>query len=281
MVANPHSTVMDHSQFITIAAAIPEMRLADCAFNVSHIETMIIEAYHQGVQVMVFPELCITGYSCMDLFMQHLLIEQASAMLIEMVRATASIPMLVYVGCPLSLHSRLINAAVAFRSGKILGVVPKTYLPNYREFQEKRWFLSSLDFSDTQIVIGSQEIPLNKDFLIEVNDCKIGAEICEDLWAPIPRDLHLAQLGADVVVNLSASNELVGKNEYLRNLICQQSALLKIGYVYASAGWGESSMDLVFSGNALIAEKGQMVAASRRFSVSPQWVKADLHVKHE
>jgi NAD+ synthase (glutamine-hydrolysing) len=187
------------------------------------------------------------------LFSGKLLLDQAEKALVELVHSTRDLPVLAVVGMPLRTENRLINAAVVFQQGKILGVVPKTYLPNYKEFQEQRWFSSASDLKLDTIRIGNASYPMGGNLLFETGNLTVGIELCEDLWVPVPPSSVLAMLGANVIVNLSASNELIGKNNYLRNLICQQSARCISGYVYASAGFGESTTDLVFAGNARIA----------------------------
>ena len=182
--------------------------------------------------------------------------------------------MLTVVGLPLETENRLVNAAAVFQKGKILGFVPKTYLPNYKEFQEQRWFTSASELTDDKFVFKGVEYPMGKDIVFSAGEAKIGVEICEDLWVPVPPSSLLAMEGANIIVNLSASNELIGKNHYLRQLIAQQSARCITGYVYASAGYGESTTDLVFAGNGLIAENGILLAETTRFDMES---KARFH----
>ena len=181
---------------------------------------------------------------------------------------------------PLVSGSQLINAAVAFQRGEILGVVPKSYLPSYKEFQEERWFTASSHLQQSMITIGNREVPLDCYLIFEYDEVRVGIEICEDLWVPIPPSSELAMQGANLIFNLSASNELIGKHAYLRSLICQQSARCIAGYVYASAGFGESSTDLVFAGNGIIAENGTLLRESERFSMEEQLVISEIDIQN-
>lgn len=264
--------------FTKVAAAIPGVRVADCNYNITQIQALMLKASEAGAQLVAFPELSVTAYTCMDLFSGKLLLDQAEKALAELVHSTRDLPVLAVVGMPLRTENRLINAAVVFQQGKILGVVPKTYLPNYKEFQEQRWFSSASDLKLDTIRIGNASYPMGGNLLFETGNLTVGIELCEDLWVPVPPSSVLAMLGANVIVNLSASNELIGKNNYLRNLICQQSARCISGYVYASAGFGESTTDLVFAGNALIAENGSLLAASKRFEQDEQLIISEIDI---
>jgi NAD+ synthase (glutamine-hydrolysing) len=264
--------------FTKVAAAIPGVRVADCNYNITQIQALMLKASEAGAQLVAFPELSVTAYTCMDLFSGKLLLDQAEKALVELVHSTRDLPVLAVVGMPLRTENRLINAAVVFQQGKILGVVPKTYLPNYKEFQEQRWFSSASDLKLDTIRIGNASYPMGGNLLFETGNLTVGIELCEDLWVPVPPSSVLAMLGANVIVNLSASNELIGKNNYLRNLICQQSARCISGYVYASAGFGESTTDLVFAGNALIAENGSLLAASKRFEQDEQLIISEIDI---
>ena len=239
--------------FVKVAAAVPHVQVADCSYNSLQIEKLMRRAADNGVQIVVFPELSVTAYTCLDLFMQEVLLRNAEEALLQLVENTADLPLLAFVGLPLRVDNKLINAAVAIQEGKIIGVVPKTYLPNYREFQEKRWFTSSRDLQDDFIVIGGNPYPMQQQMLFVAAGVSVGVEICEDLWMPVPPSSELAMLGADIIVNLSASNETISKQAYRKQLIAQQSARCLCGYVYASSGFGESTTDLVFSGSSLIA----------------------------
>lgn len=237
------------------------------------------QASEEGVQLMAFPELSVTAYTCLDLFAQQTLLDNAEKALLQLVGNTADLNILAIVGVPLRTENRLINAAVAFRKGNILGVVPKTYLPNYKEFQEQRWFTSATELQKSTIEIGGLEYPLDSHLLFNSGQLSVGIEICEDLWVPVPPSSLLAMEGANIIFNLSASNELIGKHNYLRSLIVQQSARCMAGYVYASSGFGESSTDLVFAGNGIIAENGNLLAESPRFTMEEQLVISEIDIE--
>ena len=266
--------------FVKVAAAVPHVQVADCSYNSLQIEKLMRRAADNGVQIVVFPELSVTAYTCLDLFTQEVLLRNAEEALLQLVENTADLPLLAFVGLPLRVDNKLINAAVAIQEGKIIGVVPKTYLPNYREFQEKRWFTSSRDLQDDFIVIGGNPYPMQQQMLFVAAGVSVGVEICEDLWMPVPPSSELAMLGADIIVNLSASNETISKQAYRKQLIAQQSARCLCGYVYASSGFGESTTDLVFSGSALIAENGVILAESKRFSMDEQRVISEIDVDY-
>lgn len=268
---------MEHG-FVKVAAAIPSVRVADCIYNAAQLKELIQKASEAGVQLIAFPELSITSYSCLDLFSGKLLLDQAEKTLLDLVHSTRDLQVLTVVGIPLRTENRLINAAVVFQQGHILGVVPKTYLPNYKEFQEQRWFTSANDLQHDTIRIGNSNYPMGSHLLFESGSISIGIELCEDLWVPVPPSSLLAMQGANIIVNLSASNELIGKNTYLRSLISQQSARCISGYVYASAGFGESTTDLVFAGNAIIAENGTILASSKRFEQKEQLVINEIDI---
>ena len=238
------------------------------------------QASQKEVQIIAFPELSVTSYTCMDLFSQETLLRNAEKALLDLVNNTADLDLLTIVGCPLVSGSQLINAAVAFQRSEILGVVPKSYLPSYKEFQEERWFTASSHLQQSMITIGNREVPLDCYLIFEYDEVRVGIEICEDLWVPIPPSSELAMQGANLIFNLSASNELIGKHAYLRSLICQQSARCIAGYVYASAGFGESSTDLVFAGNGIIAENGTLLRESERFSMEEQLVISEIDIQN-
>ena len=237
------------------------------------------QASEKGVQIIAFPELSVTGYTCLDLFAQQTLLDGAEEALLQLVSNTADLDILTIVGVPLRTKNRLINAAVVFQKGAIRGVVPKTYLPNYKEFQEQRWFTSVTELRESTISIGEEEYPMGSHLLFRSGRLTAGIEICEDLWVPVPSSSLLAMEGANIIFNLSASNELIGKHAYLRSLICQQSARCMAGYVYASSGFGESSTDLVFAGNGIIAENGNLLAESPRFMMEEQLVISEIDIE--
>ncbi len=265
--------------FVKVAAAVPHVQVADCFYNIDKIEDLMREASEKGVQIIAFPELSVTAYTCLDLFAQQTLINGAEAALIQLINNTADLDILTIVGVPLRTENRLINAAVVFQKGVIRGVVPKTYLPNYKEFQEQRWFTSATELRESTISIGKEEYPLGSRLLFRSGRLSVGIEICEDLWVPVPPSSLLAMEGANIIFNLSASNELIGKHAYLRSLICQQSARCMAGYVYASSGFGESSTDLVFAGNGIIAENGNLLAESPRFTMEEQLVISEIDIE--
>ena len=265
--------------FVKVAAAVPLVQVADCFYNIEKIEGLMRQASEKGVQIIAFPELSVTGYTCLDLFAQQTLLNGAEAALLQLVSNTADLDILTIVGVPLLTENRLINAAVVFQKGAIRGVVPKTYLPNYKEFQEQRWFTSATELRESTISIGKEEYPMGSHLLFRSGRLTAGIEICEDLWVPVPPSSLLTMEGANIIFNLSASNELIGKHAYLRSLICQQSARCMAGYVYASSGFGESSTDLVFAGNGIIAENGNLLAESPRFTMEEQLVISEIDIE--
>ena len=265
--------------FVKVASAIPRVRVADCAFNASQIEKEIIIADGKGVEIIVFPELCLTGYTCGDLFAHSLLLESAELGLMQILNNTRQLDIISILGMPVPLNGMLLNAAVVIQKGKVLGVVPKTYLPNYKEFYEKRWFTSASEVMEPMVRLCGQNVPLNACLLFDTAGTTFGIELCEDLWAPIPPSSALALQGAEIIFNLSADNEGVGKHNYLRSLIAQQSARCIAGYVFSSCGFGESTTDVVFAGNALIYENGTLLASGKRFSFEEQVVTSEIDVE--
>ncbi len=266
--------------FVRVAAAVPQVKVADCRYNASQAEEMIFEADENNVQAIVFPELNITGYSCGDLFGQALLLEQAEIALMQLMNNTRQLDIISILGMPVVVGGILYNTAVVIQKGKILGVVPKTYLPNYSEFYEKRWFApaTTLD-GERKIRLCGQSVTMGANLLFDASDFCFGIELCEDVWAPVPPSSALALAGADVIFNLSADTENIGKHQYLRSLLAQQSARCLCGYVFASSGFGESSTDVVFAGNALIYENGSLLASSSRFSFTRQLVMSELDIE--
>ncbi|WP_165021012.1 NAD(+) synthase [Dysgonomonas sp. ZJ279] len=265
--------------FVRVAAATPSVKVADCDYNTEEIIKLIAEAEKQQVSVIVFPELSITAYTCADLFHQRLLLDGVARSIVKINQSLENKTVTAIVGMPLFINGSLYNVAAVLSGGKIQGFVPKTYLPNYSEFYEKRWFASSSELSVKTVSYLGQEIPVGIDLIFETPTLKFGIEICEDLWTPVPPSSLLALNGAEVIFNLSASNETVGKNVYRKSLISQQSARCIAGYVYAAAGSGESTTDIVFSGSSLIAENGSFLAESKRFELSSQLVTADIDIE--
>ena len=264
--------------FVKVAAAIPKTKVADCIYNTEEIGKQIQEAVQKQVEIIVFPELCITSYTCGDLFSQQILIEDAEKSLKKLIDETCNESLLCVVGAPVTNGDQIFNAAIVFQSGKILGVIPKTFLPNYKEFYEKRWFSSAFDNQQSSIDLCGQEVPFGTHLLFRSKDVVIGIEICEDLWVTIPPSSLHALNGANIILNLSASNELIGKQNYRRELIKQQSARCNAAYIYASAGNGESTTDLVFTGNGIIAENGTILAEGRQSLFEDQLIISEIDV---
>ena len=265
--------------FVRVAAAIPIVKVADCKFNAQQIETQIAIADGKGVQIIIFPELSITGYTCADLFGQSLLLEEAEMALMQIMNNTRQMDIISIIGMPVVMNSTLLNSAVVFQKGKILGIVPKTYLPNYKEFYEQRWFTSALNHPDANVRLCGQNVPVSANLLFDTPETCFGIEICEDMWAPIPPSSALALKGAEIIFNMSADNEGISKHNYVRSLVSQQSARCLAGYVFSSSGFGESTTDVVFAGNGLIYENGTLLAESERFSFKEQLVISEIDVE--
>lgn len=267
--------------FITVAAAVPSVKVADTEYNVKQIEDFVAQAEGKGVEIIVFPELSITGYSCQDLFLQQLLIEQSEVAVMQLLDFTRKLDIICIVGAPVNISGSLYNCAIVIQHGVIVGMVPKTYLPNYGEFYEKRWFSSSKNLRPTDIRYAGNTVSVVPDpILFRTSDNVLfGIEICEDVWAAEPCSNKLTLLGADIIFNLSASDELIGKHDYLMSLLSQQSARTISGYVYSGCGFGESTQDVVYGGNALIFENGTLLAESERFSFKPQLVINQIDVE--
>ena len=247
--------------FIKIAAAVPTVKVGDCEFNLQQIESIIAQAEGKGVEIIVFPELSLTGYSCQDLFRQHLLLDAAEESVMMLLDFTRQLDIISIIGMPVIVGDLLLNCAVVIQKGQILGIVPKTVIPNYGEFYEKRWFGSAKDIKPTEIRLAGNTVMVSPEPCLfrTCDDVLFGIEICEDLWAPVPPSNQLSLLGADLIFNLSASNDLIGKHDYLKSLISQQSARTITGYVYSGCGFGESTQDVVYGGNALIYENGKLL----------------------
>ena len=266
--------------FVKVAAATPAIRVADPVYNAEVICAQMQEACAQGAKIVVFPELCITGYTCQDLFRQQLLLTQAEEGLMTLLDFTRQLNIICIVGLPVQTGGMLLNCAAVIQAGTLLGLVAKTYLPNYNEFYEKRWFASAQDLKTTEVYLAGSPVALTaQPTIFQTTDgVKFGVEICEDVWAPVPPSNNLTLAGADIIFNCSASNELTGKHKYLRNLLMQQSARTISGYVYASSGFGESTQDVVYGGNAMIFENGHLLAEGERFSLQPQIQVAQIDV---
>ena len=267
--------------FVNVAAAVPTVKVADVEYNVQQLESIIAQAEGRGVEVIVFPELCLTGYTCQDLFKEQLLLDRAEEGIIMLLDFTRKLDIVSIVGTPLLINGLLYNCAVVIQGGVIMGVVPKTYLPNYGEFYEKRWFASAQDLNPADIYFAGSTIHVSAEPQIFVtgDGMKFGVEICEDVWAPIPPSNNLALAGADIIFNLSASDELIGKHAYLKSLLAQQSARMISGYVYASSGFGESTQDVVYGGNAMLFENGKLLVEGSRFSLQPQIQSCQIDIE--
>lgn len=254
--------------FIKVAAGTPKIRVADCRYNAEQIFSLMREASKQGVRVLTLPELCITGYTCGDLFLQDTLLQGAQEALATILDATKNLDMVTAVGLPVRMGHKLYNCAAVLHAGEILGLIPKRHIPNYGEFYEQRWFQPAREESFGSVQLAGRETWMGMNQLFQCTtmpELILGVEVCEDLWASTPPSVRLAANGATLILNLSASDEVVGKANYRRRLVAGQSARLVCGYVYADAGEGESSTDLVFAGHNLISENGT-VLAERRFA---------------
>ena len=267
--------------FIKVASAVPSVKVADCKYNVEQIEQQIILAEGQGVEIIVFPELSLTSYTCQDLFRQNLLLETTESAMLMLLDFTRQLNIISIVGLPIAVGDLLLNCAAIIQKGQILGIVAKEYLPNYNEFYEKRWFASVQDLRTTELRFAGNQINLSftPQIFVTCDGVRFGVEICEDVWAPTPPSNHLALAGADIIFNLSASDELIGKHDYLCKLLTQQSARTITGYVYSSAGFGESTQDVVYGGNALIFENGHLLQSGPRFAMTPQMQVAQIDVE--
>ncbi|WP_028909825.1 NAD(+) synthase [Prevotella sp. AGR2160] len=266
--------------FIKVASAVPGVKVGDVQYNLQQIENIIAQAEGQGTEIIVFPELALTGYTCQDLFHQQILLDGAETALLMLLDFTRQLDIISIVGLPVVVGDLLLNAAAVVQRGKILGIVPKTYLPNYSEFYEKRWFASAQDLRDTEFRFAGHKLSITPEPQIfqTAQGVKFGVEICEDLWAPAPPSSRLALCGAELIFNLSASDELIGKHAYLKSLVAQQSARTITGYIYSSAGFGESTQDVVYGGNAMIYENGNCLVEGQRFSLDPQVQCAQIDI---
>ena len=270
---------MNHG-FIRVATAIPSVKVADVAYNVEQIKRQVLEAEEKDVEVIVFPELSLTGYTCQDLFTQKILVDEAEQGIRDLLSFTSDKRVSVIVGVPVDTGKILLNCAAVISQGELLNIVPKRYLPNYSEFYEKRWFASSQDLEAKEITYAgvTREVHTSPVLFKTLSGISFGVEICEDVWAPVPPSNHLALAGADLIFNLSSSNDIVGKHAYLKALLANQSARTICGYIYSSSGFGESTQDIVYGGNAIIYENGRLLAESERFSFGPQMRIADIDI---
>mgnify|MGYP004646587141 FL=1 len=254
--------------FIKVAAGIPECTVADISANLSEIKRIIDKADRQNINILALPELCVTGYTCGDLFFSDTLLTGAKSALTELAEFTAGKYPVVILGLPLLLRSKLYNCAAVLSDGKILGIVPKTHMPNYSEFYEQRQFTSGLLAPDDSITLDGLTVPFGTDIIFchkELCEYTFGVEICEDVWAASQPSEGLCRAGAEIIINPSASNEVIGKSEYRKTLVSATSARLLCGYLYVSSGTGESTQDLVYSGHSLVYENGTLLAESAPF----------------
>lgn len=268
--------------FVRVGAVVPKLKVADTEFNCNEIIKQIEIASNNKIQIAVFPELCVTGYTCQDLFEQDTLLEEAEKALNKILDYTNNLDIICIIGMPIKAENQLFNTAVVIQKGKILGIVPKTFIPNYGEFYEKRWFASSKNANKKEIEILDQKVPFGIDLLFkdkENNEICFGIEICEDIWAVEPPSNKLALLGANIIFNLSASNEVIGKKEYRRDLVKMQSAKTISGYVYCSSGVNESTSDVVFSGESMIFENGSCLTNNQRFDFESNMIFTEIDTK--
>lgn len=268
--------------FVRVGAVVPKLKLADTEFNCNEIIKQIEVTSNNKIQIAVFPELCVTGYTCQDLFEQDTLLEEAEKALNKILDYTNNLDIICIIGMPIKAENQLFNTAVVIQKGKILGIVPKTFIPNYGEFYEKRWFASSKNANKKEIEILDQKVPFGIDLLFkdkENNEICFGIEICEDIWAVEPPSNKLALLGANIIFNLSASNEVIGKKEYRRELVKMQSAKTISGYVYCSSGVNESTSDVVFSGESMIFENGSCLTNNQRFDFESNMIFTEIDTK--
>ena len=269
---------MLHHGFLRVAAAVPRLKVADCEFNAQGIAALMRRA--EGVRVLAFPELCLTGYTCADLFHQSVLLDAAREALTAVTKASGTVfSGLAVVGLPIQHDDQLFNCAAVLHRGKVLGIVPKSYLPNYKEFYEDRWFSPAANAHTKTIQIDNVAVPFGTEILFEANDAPglvVGVEVCEDLWTPIPPSSYQALHGATLLVNLSASNELIGKAAYRRQLVANQSGRCVAAYLYCASGVDESTTDVVFGGHCLVAENGVILAETKRFQRVEQLLVTDV-----
>ena len=275
--------------YVRVAAAVPHMRVADCQYNAAEIKKQITEAVQEGVEVICFPELSITGYTCADLFFTQQLQKDALSALEEVCAFTRNLPIIVLVGAPLKVDNNLYNCAFVMTDGDVVGVVPKVNLPNTGEFYEKRWFSSGRDVLEHNInsirpriptiELWGNDVPFGIDLLFTTRNYSFGIEICEDLWSPLPASTQVAIQGAEIIFNLSSSNCVTGKHTFRQRMITQQSARVHCGYVYTSSGIGESTTDIVFSGSTYIAENGEMLEIGERFQMNSSMIISEIDVE--
>ena len=267
-----------HSGFLRVAAAAPTVRVADVDFNLSQIKAKLTELEANGVEVAVFPEMCLTAYTCADLFHNTTLLDATAKALIKLRDISHTLTLHFAVGLPVRHAGALYNCAALIRNGRV-DLVAKTYIPNYNEFYERRWWRPLQEGESLCVNIAGEQFEMSTGRIFSSHGAKIGIEICEDLWVPIPPSSRLAMQGAQVILNLSASDDLIGKYAYLQSLLRQQSARCLCAYAYAGAGWGESSTDLTFDGKAIIAENGTILKANRRWDPADNTSIVDIDIE--
>lgn len=269
---------MDAHGFLKVAAAIPEVKVADCGFNTEKILGLLKQAEEKMVKIVCFPELCISGYTCGDLFLQDTLLLNCQSQITKLLNETKDLNICYILGAPVKVNAKLYNCAIVCQKGHIKGIVPKRHLPNYSEFYEKRWFADYNDDKVLDISYAGIDTIFGTNILFGEEDKSFAVEICEDIWSVIPPSSYHAQAGAKMIFNLSASDELTGKQRYVKDLLSQQSARCLSAYVYSSAGFGESTTDLVYAGNAYIYEKGRLLAEAERFQLQEQLVISEIDI---
>ena len=273
---------MNEYGYVKVGASTLELKVSDTIYNVQMIKKQIDEAVNKNIQIISFPELSITGYTCGDLFNQDILIDKSYEGLKDLVDYSKDKMIVIIVGSPIKCENKLYNCAVVINNGKILGIVPKTYIPNYNEFYEMRWFKSSNDLKIKEINLFNEFVPIGVDlvFTSKLDDeLKFGVEICEDVWSLYPKSNDYASSGASIIFNLSASNETIGKYDFRKELIKMQSIKTISGYVYSSSGINESSTDLLFSGSSLIYENGKLLSENNRFDFNSNLIYSDIDIK--
>ena len=273
---------MNEYGYVKVGASTVELKVANTIYNVEMIKKQIDEAINKNIQIISFPELSITGYTCGNLFNQDVLIDASYEGIKDLVNYSKDKMIVIIVGAPIKCENKLYNCAVVINDGKVLGIVPKTYIPNYNEFYEMRWFKSSNDLKVKEINLFNETVPIGVDliFTSKLNDeLKFGVEICEDVWSLYPKSNDYASKGANIIFNLSASNEITGKYEFRKELIKMQSIKTISGYVYASSGINESSTDLLFSGSSLIYENGKLLGENNRFEFNSNLIYGDIDIK--
>ena len=273
---------MNEYGYVKVGASTLELKVSDTIYNVQMIKKQIDEAVNKNIQIISFPELSITGYTCGDLFNQDILIDKAYEGLKDLVDYSKDKMIVIIVGSPIKCENKLYNCAVVINNGKILGIVPKTYIPNYNEFYEMRWFKSSNDLKIKEINLFNEFVPIGVDLIFTSkldDELKFGVEICEDVWSLYPKSNDYASSGASIIFNLSASNETIGKYDFRKELIKMQSVKTISGYVYSSSGINESSTDLLFSGSSLIYENGKLLSENNRFDFNSNLIYSDIDIK--